>query len=224
MKHLVYYLRQLFLIAVPLATGYWLLEVLSPWLAVVAAAAIAVGTCGLGALLLRSTVTGSITWRNHLAGWLLPWGYFLGRGQLPGITAACSTIWTLLATSSIVARATSAAPTAALPATAAATAATPAEPTMPWLLVVAWVVNGAAMLYLLKTVLTAFGPGTRAGMSLWRFIAVLAALIAGSVVLQLSGNTGLATLVAGGPPLLVGGFFGLWMLAMIVFGRNARWN
>lgn len=221
MKYLVYYLRQAFLIALPLATGYWLLEVLSPWLAVATAAAIALGTAGLGALLLRTTTVGTITWRNYVAGWLLPWGYFLGRGQLRGIAAVCATIWTLLATSSIVARATSVAPVAALPATAAAT---PTTSTMPWLLVLAWVVCGAAVLYLLKTVLTAFGPGTRASMSLWRIIAVIAALIASSVGLHLFGHTGLATLVAGGPPLLVGGFFGLWMLAMIVFGRNARWN
>lgn len=221
MKYLVYYLRQAFLIAVPLATGYWLLEVLSPWLAVATAAAIALGTSSLGALLLRTTTVGTITWRNYLAGWLLPWGYYLGRGQLRGIAAVCATIWTLLASSAILARATSALPVGTLPATATTT---PATTTMPWLLVLAWVVCGAALLYLLKTVLTAFGPGTRAGMSLWRIIAVLAALIASSVALHVSGHTGLATLVAGGPPLVVGGFCGLWMLAMVVFGRNARWN
>lgn len=221
MKYLVYYLRQLFLIAVPLATGYWLLEVLSAWLALAAAAGIAVGTCGLGALLLRSTGLGTITWRNHLGGWLLPWGYTLGRGQLRGITAVSATIWTLLATSTIVARATSAAPVTTLPGTAAATAATT---TMPWLLVIAWVVDGAALLYLLKTVLTAFGPGTRASLSLWRFIAAIIALLVGSLMLHLFGHTGLATLVAGGPPLLVGGFYGLWILAMLTLGRNARWN
>ena len=222
MKYLVYYLRQLFLIAVPLATGYWLLEVLSPWLAVAAAAAIALGTSGLGALLLRSSAVGTITWRNYVGGWLLPWGYALGRGQLPGITAACASIWTLLATSSIVARATSAAPIATLPATAAT--ATPAEPTMPWLLVVAWVVVGAALLYLLQTVLTKFGPGSRERASLWRFITALTALLAGSVLLHLFGHTSLATLVAGGPPLLVGGFYGLWILVILTLGRNARWN
>lgn len=221
MKYLVYYLRQLFLIAVPVATGYWLLEVLSPWLAVAAAAAIALGTCGLGALLLRSTALGTITWRNHVGGWLLPWGYTLGRGQLPGITAVCATIWTLLATCSILARATSVAPVATQPGTAATIAATAS---MPWLLVFAWVVDGTALLYLLKTVLTAFGPGTRASLSLWRLVSVLTGLLVGSVVLHLLGHSSLATLVAGGPPLLVGGFYGLWIVAMLTFGRNARWN
>lgn len=221
MKYLVYHLRQLFLIAVPLATGYWLLEVLSPWLAVAAAAAIALGTCGLGALLLRSTALGTITWRNHVGGWLLPWGYTLGRGKLPGITAACATIWTLLATCSILARASSAAPAATLPTTAAAA---PTATTMPWLLVLAWVVDGAALLYLLQTLLTKFGPGSRAGASLWRFVAAITALLVGSVLLHVFGHTGLATLVAGGPPLLVGGFYGLWILAMLTLGRNARWN
>jgi hypothetical protein len=45
-----------------------------------------VGTMtGSAGLLLRSAATESITWRNRLAGWLLPWTAWVGSGTLSGL-------------------------------------------------------------------------------------------------------------------------------------------
>lgn len=40
---------------------------------------------GSAGLLLRSAATESITWRNRLAGWLLPWTAWVGSGTLTGL-------------------------------------------------------------------------------------------------------------------------------------------
>jgi hypothetical protein len=55
-----------------------------------------VGCVGATALL-KSAPLGQVTWRNYPAGYLLPWGYILGRGQLPGIVATSWAIGTLIA-------------------------------------------------------------------------------------------------------------------------------
>ncbi len=220
MKYLVHYLRLAIVIALPVAIGRLLLDSMSPWAAVGVAAAIAVASSALGALLLKTATVGRITWRNYVGGWLLPWGYMLGRGRLAGIAAVSAAVWTLLAASAILATAsaTGAAPpgpVATVPAAAATT---------PWLLVLAWIVNGGALLYVVSLLSKNYSPTSSAARPLRRAIGVLTVLLVASIVMHACGYTTLATWVAGGPLLVLGTFYGLWIALLLILGRNARWN
>ena len=55
-------------------------------------------------------------------------------------------------------------------------------------------------------------------------IILLVGLIAGSVALYLRGLPILALIVGVGPALLVFGGYGLFLVVVLVAGRNARWN
>lgn len=175
-----------------------------------------------GALVLRSARVGQITWRNRVAGLLLPWGYVLGRGKLPGIVLACTAIWSALAAAVLL----SLAGTAVVPnAGAAPTPVAPANggSSSPWLLL-AWIVDGACLLYLLGMLTKYFAPHAQVTRSQLKLVLVLVVMIVGSIVLHLAGYAGPALLVAGGPVALVGGAYGLFLGVILLFGRNVRWN
>lgn len=174
----------------------------------------------LGALLLRSSVVGQITWRNRVAGLLLPWGDVLGRGKLPGIVLACTAIWSALAAAVLLSLAE---PAAVMPTTPSPTAPGASASSVPWLLL-AWIVDGACLCYLLGTLTKYFAPHAQVTRAQLKLVLVLVVMIVGSVVLQQTGNGGLALLVAGGPTLLVGGGYGLFVVFIVLMGRNARWN
>jgi hypothetical protein len=224
MNYLRYSLRQLFLLALPVAVGRLLLEVLSPWPAFGAAAALGALTSSLGAVLLATTSVNQITWRNYLGGYLMPWGYQLGRGKLPRIAVISAVVWTALAASTILA---ASAPTTATLPTGALPTATPGPviiPSTPWLLVLAWIVDGGALLYVLSTLSKHFAGSSSGGRSLRKVSACLCLLLTASILLHLGGHSHWATVVAGGPPLVVGGGYGVWVLVILTIGRHARWN
>lgn len=205
-------------VVVAIATGFALLmPLLAAWATTTAiGGALAV----TGAMLLRSAQVGQITWRNRAAGFLLPWGYVLGRGKLPGIVIACTAIWSALAAAvllSLVETANVPSPTPVVAPVAAAGASTP------WLLL-AWIVDGACLCYLLGTLTKYFAPHAQVTRTQLKLVLVLVTMLAGSVVLHLAGHTWLALLVAGGPVALVGGAYGLFLGVILLFGRNVRWN
>ncbi|MBL8738657.1 MAG: hypothetical protein JNL12_19670 [Planctomycetes bacterium] len=205
-------------VVVALATGLArLMPLLAAWASTTAIGAAFAGT---GALLLRSAQVGTVTWRNRVAGFLLPWGYVLGRGKLPGIVLACTAIWSALAAAVLLSLAEPApvAPTVPAPAAPVANASS-----VPWLLL-AWIVTGVCLCYLLGLLTKHFEPRSQATRTVLKLVLVLVLMIAGSVVLHLTGNSGLALLVAGGPPLLIGGGYGLFLVFILLMGRNARWN
>lgn len=205
-------------VVVAIATGLArVMPLLAAW---ASTTAIGGALAGTGALLLRSARVGQITWRNRVAGLLLPWGYVLGRGKLPGIVLACTAIWSALAGAVLLNLAEPAAVVPAVP--------TPAAPVAnaangPWLLL-AWIVTGVCLCYLLGLLTKHFEPRSQATRTVLKLVLVLVVMIVGSVVLHLTGNSGLALLVAGGPTLLVGGGYGLFLVAILLLGRNVRWN
>lgn len=216
--HFRYLVRRALSLILPLLVGWALIQNLPRWLALLTAAIIAAILSLAGALLLRSCPLGQITWRNRLAGWLLPWGYTLGGGQLGGIALASAAVWTLLAAGAIFA--TTVPPAAATPAGQGA----PAAPISAWWLLLAWIVDGGGVLYLLGIALKNSLRGSGGGATVRKLLLILVGMLVASLALQLSGYPGLAVLIAGGPPLVIGGFYGLFVLAMLTFGRNARWN
>lgn len=207
--------------SLPLAIGWLLGRAYSMPMAAGFAGALAVVLPTAGALLLRTLQVGRMDWRNYAAGWLMPFGYALGRGKLVPMAAWCVVIWFALAACGVLlAQPAIAAP----PAPADPTGATVA-PSWPWpALVAGWLVLGTAFLHLFTTLRKNFSPGSRQGRSLLKVMAVVVGLVAASVALHVCGFTGTAALVALGPPGALGTLFGLWFLLLITFGRNARWN
>lgn len=205
--------------SVPAAIGWLLGRQFAPGMALALCAALAVLVPTAGALLLRTLKVGQVDWRNYLSGWLLPFGYTLGRGKLLGIALACIPIWFGVAASGVMlAQPAVAAPTTAPQATAA-------TPTWAWpALIAGWVVLGTAFVHLLGVLTKNFTVSSSSGRHLLKVMAVALGLIAVSAALHAYGYTGTAALVACGPPLAIGTLFGLWVLVLVTFGRNARWN
>lgn len=191
--------------------------VLSPWLAWLATVGIGAVLAVLGALVLRTVEVGERSWKNRLAGHLLPWGYHLGGGSLPGLVLGCIGVWAGLVAAVLL----SSAPVAAVVAPNQPAAA-PAG-TSPWL-VLAWIVVGAFLLWMIGQLRRFYQPGSSVTRSQGKLVLVVAAMLVGSVALYLFGHPGLAMVVVGGPTLVVGGGYALFIGFILLFGRNMRWN
>jgi hypothetical protein len=170
-----------------------------------AAAAVA---CAAGAVLLRTSPVGRVTWRNRAAGTLIPWGWRMNAGRLWPVVVVSWCVWVLSGTAAILLRP---GPAEESPAVGLRVG-----------LFAAWVVDGAALLYLLGTVRQAT-PGSRVD-PLWAVSAAVLAVIAVSIGLYLGDRPEAALLVAGGPPAVGGGLAGVAVLLVVTVGRNARWN
>jgi hypothetical protein len=166
----------------------------------------------------------TITLANYLMGFILPWGYRIGRGKLRPIVLTSWTIWVLIGLAIALAI------NARIDASGIATsfpASSPRSATMMTLLALAWLIDGGVLLRCVGLLTTSTN---RAHMtrSLGPLMALLIAILATSIALVTLTNSptaaSLALLIAGGPPLLVGGGYGLFILVMLTAGRNARWN
>jgi hypothetical protein len=203
-------------IALPLVLGFFLARELALSIALLTALALATLLPALGAWLLTTLHGGEITWRNHAAGWLLPWGYALGRGKLPAIAAICGACWLFLFGLGIAAARLAEAPPSAPSSEAPALAR--------WLLVGGWLVDGIALLYCLGTLRKNFTLTSEGGRTLLELIAFVAGLIVASALAAALGHLRTAALIAAGPALALGGFYALWIGVLLTFGRNTRWN
>jgi len=67
------YLKKAALLAAVATAAYGLAAEFGPWPAVLTCAAVAAVACAIGAILLRTSTIGQVTWRNSLAGYLIPW-------------------------------------------------------------------------------------------------------------------------------------------------------
>lgn len=200
--------KKVALVAAAGAAGYGLAEAFGLARAMLVCAGGAAVACGLGAMLLRTSRVGAVTWRNHAAGCLVPWGWRLSRGRLWAAAAVSWAAWTAAGAAAVALR-----PGAA------------AGPPAGWVrlgLFAAWAADAAALVYVLGTIRQAT-PGGRVG-TLWKAVAALAALLGASLGLFFGGRAAAALVVGGGPPLAVGGGTGLFLLAVLAHGRNARWN
>ena len=163
---------------------------LGPWPALLTCAAVAAVACIAGALLLRTSGVGRVTWRNHLAWYLVPWGCRLNRGKLWPPPVVSWAVWTAVCGAAVLLRPVPDGPSFGVRAA----------------LLAAWLTDAAALVYLLGTVAQAT-PGSRVG-SLWKLVAVITGVLCASVGLYLGGQAPAALIVGGGPPVVIGGGFG----------------
>jgi len=196
---------------IALATGIsWELAIhFIPWLAMIIWSILTAALCAIGAWLLHGAPLGLVNWRNRAAGYLLPWGFKLGRGKLLPSAIAAWLIWVAIGTATIT--------LISWPASAATS-----HPVIATLLFISWIILGALIVRQLGFIHT-FGSahGRR---SLGQSALALAALIAAGLTLWLLRRPGWALVVSGGPIAMVGGGYGLFLAVMLTVGRNARWN
>lgn len=148
----------------------------------------------LGAWLLRTSVVGAIGWRNVLASWLLPWGSALGGGSLPAITATSWLVCSLMGVIGAV-----------------------GQPT-PWLML-GLLLDAIALVWLARVIWRRY-PG-RVERRVVRSLAVgVLLLAAGGFAANAFGHPVAAAWIAGGPLAILGGVYGLYVAAWIVFGPS----
>ncbi len=206
MKWLIRWMYPAALIAVAAGICGELATHMKPWAALAVWASGMVLLCTLAAVALKGAPMGQITWRNRLAGYLLPWGYKLGGGKLAPMTAAAWAIWVLIGAGTVLLVGNSAA----------------AHPWLATLIFITWVIEGGLLVRQLGLFSTFSSRSGR--ISILQSALLLAGLIAGGMVLWVMGYPGWALVVSGGPVALVGGGYGLFLGVMMTFGRNARWN
>jgi hypothetical protein len=197
---------------------------LGPWKGL-AAFALSMGVLCVGiALVVHHQPPQKITLANYLMGFILPWGYRLARGKLRPIVLTSWTIWVLIGLAIVLAV------NARIAAGAISTSppnSSPRSATWMTFLALAWLIDGGVLLRCIGLLGTSTN---RAHMSrsLAPLIAFLIAILATSITLITLSTSptaaSLALLIAGGPPLLVGLGYGLFVLVMLTAGRNARWN
>jgi hypothetical protein len=176
--------------------------------------------CAGVAMILHRQTPEKVTPANYLAGFVLQWGYRVGRGKLPAIVVVSWAIWLLLGVAMVV--------SVHFRGFGQPAAQQQRRSTLVMvLLTVAWVIDGTVLLRIIG--LLATGPNARHMLrSLGPVAAVLVGMIGSSIVLVArtpSVNASrLALLIAGGPLLFVGVGYGLFVLVLLTAGKNARWN
>lgn len=198
---------------------------LGPWTGLAAFALAMAILCVGTAVIVHRQPPGKITPANYLMGFILPWGYRIGRGKLLPIVLTSWAIWLLIGLAIVLAM-NARIDTAAI-ATSLPVSANPRSGFMMTLLALAWLIDGGVLLRCLGLLATSTN---RAHMtrSLGPLIAFLIAILATSIALVTlttsPATASLALVIAGGPPMLVGLGYGLFILVMLTAGRNARWN
>ncbi len=205
--------------------GLWLATAL--W---VAGIGIVCGVVGVG---LRRAKMGQVSPINYLAGMLFIAGYRIGHGKLMPIILSSWLAWSLIGVAAIIVTSNQMAATAphALNMTHSSSGflgSPTTRTTLLALIYISWLVDGAALARLLYAI-TNFRQGNRAiNPALIMPNLVLIGIILASVLLTFKGGSNsrllLAFLISGGPPLVVGGAFLLFMLVMLTVGRHTRWN
>ncbi len=192
--------------------GY-LLKHLNTWPAIGLWALIACLVCLLGTVLLRTSAIGRITWKNRIAGYLIPWGGTVNQGRLWPIPVVSWLVWMLIAIA-----------VAILSLRWPETVEHSADRIWLIFLFTSWLVDGGAILYLLGVLVKNAPNGSKAKQSLTRILIALVLLIGASLFAFSFGQLTIAVLIAGGPPGMAGIAFGLFFGMLLTLGRNARWN
>ncbi len=206
-------------ILIPLIAGWVICRAVGPLWAGTIALVFSVCVTVAGAMTLRSLRVGEISWRNRVAGWMVPWGYRMTPGKLWVISLVSGAVWAALwGLGILLAR-----PASDVAMTAAAPGWWTAELTN-GLLILAWLVDGAALFWLAGQISQYSANNRQPGSTIFRVLVVVAALIVFSFGFWYLGHPRIALWVAGFPPLLAGTLFGVWTALLLTMGRKARWN
>ena len=210
-------------VAAAVAACGWLATGLGAWKALGVWTVVAGALCAAVAFLMQRQTPEKVTFVNYAAGVVLPWGYRIGRGKLVPIVVTSWAIWTLLGIAvaiAVVGRRGNASPEAVA-------LGGERSRTVMILLLLSWLIDGAVLLRMIGVVAT----GTNRSHQL-RSLAVpalvLVAMLASSIALVTMNPRPAAArtalLIAGGPPLLLGVAYAVFVVVMVTAGRNARWN
>jgi hypothetical protein len=172
--------------------------------------------CATVAILLRRVPMRKVTLVNYAAGIFLPFGYFIGKGKLLPIVITSWIVWSIAAAVSAFAAAKG-----YDPRVVASDGQRHVTSTLV-LLVIFWIIDGFAILYLSRTIATRLNIRSAAARQLFLMICLLVAMIAVSAVLWSYGFGVLAVLIAGGPISFVGGSYGLYLAVVLI--TKPRWN
>lgn len=167
-----------------------------PGFALAAMSALGLVMALLGGLLLQHVHTNGITWRNRLAGWLLPWGYVAGAGSVTRLAVGSWAVWTALAAMGALA-------------------------TSPWL-ALGWFFDGAVAVWLVRA-RRQHGYGRVQRRVTNRLLGIVLGCAAGGLLASALGYPIVGAIVAGAPIVVVGGGYALWIGFMTVI-RPTRWN
>jgi hypothetical protein len=211
-------------ICVALASKFGPWKAMSLW-------AVGVATVGgvVALLMHRQSPPEKISWINYLAGFVLPWGYRIGRGKLWPIAVTSWAIWMLLGVAVILATSSRGhGQTSAGIATVTSTEPSPhRNPVVMTLLCLAWLVDGGVLLRCVGLLATS-ANASHMMRSLALPMLVLAGILIASIALVVTSSAPAAArtalLIAGGPPLFVAMGYGLFVLVIVTVGRKARWN
>lgn len=174
--------------------------------------------CAGAALLVRTAELGEITWKNRIAGVLLPWGYGLGAGKLPLIAMFSWIGWVLIGVA-----------VASQPGWPSLTRSEPGRPAGAWywLLYAGWAINAAVIGLWVTTLVLSRKVGHANGQSLLKPTMLLIVATGASIALHVAGYTRSAALVAACPLLVVAVFVGAFIGLIVVaskLGKPVRWN
>lgn len=204
-------LRWLFGLFTPLllpgALAFGLARLLPLGWAAVAFLAASAGLALVGCFVLRTTAIQQITWRNHLAGHLLPFAQCMGGGTLLRVGA-----------SSVLG-------SAAVGGAVFVWLALAANGTPPgWPLALAWLLDLLTLLFVATTTTRSYRFGAPGARQARRVLAFVLVQVGVSLALHLTGHPTLAALVAGLPQALLLAWLLLYLGIVLTAGRNARWN
>ncbi|MEX2212555.1 MAG: hypothetical protein WD768_00410 [Phycisphaeraceae bacterium] len=191
----------LLLVAAGLSLSLDLPVALTCWLA------LAAGLCLFASIAIARQPPETATPAGRLGGLLIRWGFVIGRGRLSIAVILSCLVWCILGSAVI-----------------AAVAFRGQTQTM--LFVLAWTIDLLALFYLVGVPLRNRSASMLRSLS--PVIAVVAGMLFVSAVLwlnpQLWGGRDRALLIAGGPLLVIGGGYGLFLIVILTVGKRARWN
>jgi hypothetical protein len=175
-------------------------------MALTAWAAFAAAVCAGGALLLHLQPVGISTATGRIGGSFVHWGFRAGQGQLVPAMVISWLIWTLVGAAIIALTQNRSQPRHVL-------------------MILAWTVDVAALLHVSGVFAENRGSAGMAG-TLLVLATVLLGMVAGSAALWWLVGTDRARMaalaLAGGPPLVIGLGYGLFLAVVLIVG--GRWN
>lgn len=184
------------------------------WTGLAAWAGIMAGVCAAAAVLLWTTPTGRVDWRNMLAAWVLPWGYRVSPGSLAGIAAISWSGFVVTGLGAVLVGP----PDLRGPAAEA-------EPGVLWryLFAAVLLIDGTALAWMTGAeVDSRLHHGGRA--RLGKPFLIIGGVTAAGIWLWLNGSPVTAVVVMGAPAAIVGAGYGLLLAVFMAAGKNARWN
>ncbi len=168
--------------------------------------------CTTAALLVRSSAIGKITWKNRIAGYLIPWGHALRWGALVPIVITSWILWILIAIAVHLL-------TRDMPLHAN-------RPSIPPINLIGvltfscWFIFTWAILYLVGNAKSNFGFSSNSGQTMIMLVALLTAILIASATMRYIGNSTLSLLLTGIPLAIVLVIATIYLVAVLLLFRK----